>query len=319
MENKSSLRSQMSFLVSMLLHAGAIVLIIVGPNFLGKKGTDVANDKPTTLEVSVTAPAPAAAAPVVAKAMPKVVAPAVIAVKKTAKVKVAHKSEALPEKAAIAEETKSEVEPQPVVVAANTETPLEKNSDEVVAEKQVVEKQTVEKEVEEQAVVETAVAATATDEAFATEKPTPVHNEQPPVAKPAEKVAEPLPPPAIKSQANPEQIAAASAASGVAVVQSYTGLKQVPGNKPPSYSREMRMKNMRGAGQMVYYVNKDGSVSQIQLIKSTGSPVLDQAAVDAFSKYKFVPGQEGFTVHNFEFSLKGPAMTEPGRLRTAIK
>jgi len=67
------------------------------------------------------------------------------------------------------------------------------------------------------------------------------------------------------------------------------------------------------------FVNKDGSVNQVQLTKSTGYADLDQAAIDAFSKYKFVPGQEGFTVHNFEFSLKGPAISDVGRLRTTMK
>jgi len=54
----------------------------------------------------------------------------------------------------------------------------------------------------------------------------------------------------------------------------------------------------------------------VKLAKSTGHTELDQAAKEAFARYKFVPGQEGFTLHEFEFSLKGPAESDAGRLRT---
>jgi TonB family protein len=56
-------------------------------------------------------------------------------------------------------------------------------------------------------------------------------------------------------------------------------------------------------------------VRDLRLTRSTGHAELDQAAMDAFRKYKFVPGQEGYTVHNFEFDLTGPAEAANGRLR----
>jgi TonB family protein len=96
-------------------------------------------------------------------------------------------------------------------------------------------------------------------------------------------------------------------AKTVTVEQSFTELRQVPGNRPPQYTREMRLKKMEGKGQLIYYVNKDGQVSDIRLVESTGYPILDQEAMNAFKRYKFVPGQEGYTVHNFEFRLTGPS------------
>lgn len=104
----------------------------------------------------------------------------------------------------------------------------------------------------------------------------------------------------------------------VKVTQSYLELKQLSGNKPPIYPRELRLKKEQGRGQLIYYVTNDGLVSRLQLTQSTGSSELDSAAINAFSKYKFVPGQSGYTVHDFEFSLKGPEKTEAGRLRTSM-
>jgi TonB family protein len=95
-------------------------------------------------------------------------------------------------------------------------------------------------------------------------------------------------------------------AKTVTVEQSFAELRQVPGNRPPQYTREMRLNKMEGKGQLIYYVNKDGQVSDIRLVESTGHASLDQEALDAFKRYKFVPGQEGYTVHNFEFRLTGP-------------
>jgi protein TonB len=259
--------------------------------------------------------------------------------KKIAHAKVTVKSQVIP----LPEKVVTTQEP---IEANNSETPLEKP--EVVAQNT----KTVE------AVNDEPVAVPASDEAFSSEKSTATaHQAEPAVTKSADvapKAAEPepLPAPVVKPEAKPvapaanssaeaapatttpaaaaptatsssapsaATIAAASAASGVQVTQSYTGLKQVSGNKPPTYTRDMRLQNLQGAGQLVYFVNKDGTVSQVQVTKSTGVATLDNAAIDAFSKYKFVPGQEGYTVHNFEFSLKGPAVSDASRLRTTMK
>ncbi|MEK6556068.1 MAG: TonB family protein, partial [Bdellovibrionota bacterium] len=99
--------------------------------------------------------------------------------------------------------------------------------------------------------------------------------------------------------------------------QNFLTLKQAPGNRAPSYPKELRKQQVQGKGQLKYFVNKDGRVGQMELTQSTGSAELDKAAMDSFANYKFVPGQEGYTVHNFEFSLKGPAEPEPRRLRTS--
>ena len=118
-------------------------------------------------------------------------------------------------------------------------------------------------------------------------------------------------------QAQVAATAPVTAATSESAPQNFVTLKQAPGNKPPSYPEALRMKQVQGKGQLKYFVTKEGRVSNVELVQSTGSAELDQAALDAFSKYKFVPGQEGYTVHNFEFTLQGPVEKAPRRLRTA--
>ena len=143
-----------------------------------------------------------------------------------------------------------------------------------------------------------------------------------PMKKPAQKIA-PKPIAVIAQKPVVKNPAAAPAPLGsptstIKVTQNYLGLRQLPGNKPPAYTEQMRLDHMQGSGQLVYFVNKNGTVSDIRLTKSTGYPELDQAAIQAFSKYRFYPGQEGYTVHNFEFVLQGPAVTVGGGLRTTM-
>lgn len=128
----------------------------------------------------------------------------------------------------------------------------------------------------------------------------------------------PVAPAAAQASVAPATAQATAAPAKVVVTQNYLGLRQSPGNKPPVYSRAMRLEKLEGSGQLVYFVTNEGIVKQIRLTKSTGKPDLDQAAINAFSKYKFVPGQSGYTLHEFAFSLKGPAQTDAGRLRTSM-
>lgn len=131
--------------------------------------------------------------------------------------------------------------------------------------------------------------------------------------------SEETPTPSDSSQSGSSQVVnTPQSGSPIVVRQNFLQLRQLSGNQPPTYSREMRLNRMEGRGQLVYFVNRNGQVSNIRLVKSTGHPALDQAAVEAFSQYKFVPGQEGYTVHNFEFSLRGPAEPDAGRLRTTL-
>jgi periplasmic protein TonB len=126
-------------------------------------------------------------------------------------------------------------------------------------------------------------------------------------------------PPQIAPEESPEATTTASAKPSTTEpkngLQSFTELKQASGNVPPRYDNTMRLQRMEGRGQLSYFVRKDGTVENTQLLKSTGHPELDQAAVTAFKNYRFVPGQAGQTLHDFEFRLTGPEAQSAGRLR----
>lgn len=98
---------------------------------------------------------------------------------------------------------------------------------------------------------------------------------------------------------------------------SYLELKQKPGNAPPRYPEEARREGMQGQTQLKYFVTENGSVSNVQVVKSSGSAALDKEAVNAISRYQYYPGQQGWASHPVTFSLRGPEQTTPGRLRTA--
>lgn len=100
------------------------------------------------------------------------------------------------------------------------------------------------------------------------------------------------------------------------VKQNFLQLRQAAGNKPPKYPERARLDRAEGAGQLKYFVTKDGQVTNLALTQSTGHKELDQAAIDSFKDFRFVPGQEGYTVHNFKFALKGSELPSRGRLRT---
>ena len=88
--------------------------------------------------------------------------------------------------------------------------------------------------------------------------------------------------------------------------RSFRSLIQAPGNIPPSYTTQTRLKKLEGQGELMYFVTKQGHVTDVTLTTSTGHPELDSIAINAFSKYKFLKGQEGWTTHPFKFILKGP-------------
>lgn len=97
---------------------------------------------------------------------------------------------------------------------------------------------------------------------------------------------------------------------------SYLNLKQASGNKPPFYPVAARRERRQGDLELVYRVTHDGLVADVSVAKSSGFQDLDKAAVDAVSKYRFEPGQEGWARHPIAFTLKGPEEELPSQLRT---
>lgn len=97
---------------------------------------------------------------------------------------------------------------------------------------------------------------------------------------------------------------------------SYLDLKQFSGNKGPEYPLAARKDGRQGTVDLLYRVTKDGRVAEVQVAKSSGHSDLDEAAVKAVAKFKFVPGQDGWAKQPVIFTLKGLATSLPSKLRT---
>ena len=358
MNQEKSTRTTVSVVLSSLLHGSAITLIALGPTFIpgldgaGDRDSSVDTTESSTVEFTLSGDASVSdikpvqqpliqpvASPIAVEETPVIVKPEPKPEKiaKSAEAKPLPQKKSLPEKIepasalpvkeeTVAQENPSTVEESPVV----TETPIDEPIQTAEKEASPIENEPTPEEKTESV----AAAAVTTNEV--TEEPI-EQAEQKVEDKEFAEDQVPLPPPQpkISEQTIAKEQAAENAtqagtaqdaqngqggrnASPISVTQNYLGLKQVPGNRPPQYSDRMRLSKMQGRGQIVYLVKKDGTVGDVRLVKSTGYPDLDVAAVQAFSKYKFVPGQEGYTLHEFEFSLKGPEQSAAGRLRTTM-
>jgi protein TonB len=60
-----------------------------------------------------------------------------------------------------------------------------------------------------------------------------------------------------------------------------------PRPKIPAYSF---VKHLRGDGYYQMHVRSDGTVSSVDVLRSTGHKILDDATVAALSKWRFEPG-----------------------------
>lgn len=98
----------------------------------------------------------------------------------------------------------------------------------------------------------------------------------------------------------------------------YAELKQMSGNRAPAYPFSARRDRRQGNVELLYHVTKAGTVTDVQVATSSGSDDLDKEAVRAISKFRFVPGQEGWARHPVQFNLKGDTAAAPSRLRTKV-
>lgn len=64
-------------------------------------------------------------------------------------------------------------------------------------------------------------------------------------------------------------------------------------NPAPEYPRIARLKGYQGHVILKVLVDREGNVSDLELSRSSGYPVLDQAAVDSVKKWIFVPAMQG--------------------------
>jgi protein TonB len=63
-------------------------------------------------------------------------------------------------------------------------------------------------------------------------------------------------------------------------------------NPAPKYPPEARVSRISGSGRFRIIFSADGAARDVQVIQSTGKPVLDQAAAESLRQWKSEPGHE---------------------------
>lgn len=64
----------------------------------------------------------------------------------------------------------------------------------------------------------------------------------------------------------------------------------------PEYTLDARHYHLEGAGVYAMQVLPDGTVASVEVIKSSGYTILDQAAISALRKWRFRPRSSGRVV-----------------------
>jgi TonB family protein len=94
----------------------------------------------------------------------------------------------------------------------------------------------------------------------------------------------------------------------------------------PEYPSEAMKNHFEGAGLFELHIRPDGKVESVNIIKSIGHSVLDQAAIKAFRQWTFRPRSIGVVRIPIEYMLRrftGPAygragLKQPGDADTVI-
>lgn len=100
----------------------------------------------------------------------------------------------------------------------------------------------------------------------------------------------------------------------VGPIRDASDLKALPGNSNPVYPARDRLARKEGTAVILGRVSPDGHVTELKLEKSSGSQMMDAAAVQTFRSWRFQAGQEGWVRKPFQFRLVGDAKEVPAPL-----
>ena len=79
-------------------------------------------------------------------------------------------------------------------------------------------------------------------------------------------------------------------------------MQEAGNNRPPSYPEIANIRGWEGTVTVYAYIKKDGSVDLPIVGESSGYPVLDRSAVDAYREWKYLPpGKAGWVRKDFIF------------------
>ncbi len=73
----------------------------------------------------------------------------------------------------------------------------------------------------------------------------------------------------------------------------------------PSYSYEARRARQTGSGKFLLHFDRNGYVTEVGLVQSTGSAILDQLASNTFRRWRCRPGVYEQVYVPITFTLQG--------------
>jgi TonB family protein len=75
----------------------------------------------------------------------------------------------------------------------------------------------------------------------------------------------------------------------------------------PEYPLAARKRHWTGAGVFACSIRSDGTVASVDVLRSTGHKMLDQAAITAFRQWRFHPGDMKLVKIPIDFWMDGSA------------
>jgi protein TonB len=76
----------------------------------------------------------------------------------------------------------------------------------------------------------------------------------------------------------------------------------------PEYPLAARQRHWTGAGLFACNIRSDGTVGSVDVLRSTGHQMLDQAAITAFRQWRFQPGDMKVVKIPINFWVNGSAV-----------
>lgn len=125
----------------------------------------------------------------------------------------------------------------------------------------------------------------------------------PEVEEPAEQTPPIAEPAARNSGGAPATATAAAAVPPRPSGGASTGPRAAAGNPAPEYPPQARRRGIEGRVVVRVQVEADGSVSNANVIASSGSTLLDQSALDAVKRWRFSPAQVNGEPHGANLDL----------------
>lgn len=148
--------------------------------------------------------------------------------------------------------------------------------------------------------------------------------EETPAAEVAPVIEEPATPIETVQAVAPTEAPAAAAPTATATEQGYgtpvgnpsADLIPYGSNRRHTYPYMARLRKIEGTTSVQYIVAPSGNVSEVKILQSSGSSMLDDEAVDTIKKWKFKPMNSEVTYEKeVVFRFKGDATPAPSKLR----